>query len=210
LGQKVNPNGLRVGIIRDWESKWYADKEFANYLIEDTQIRNYVKSSLFDAGISKVVIERTANIIRLSIMTAKPGMVIGRNGAGVDALRSHITNMTGKQIFINVVEIKKPEVDAELVAENVSGQLERRIAYRRAMRQVMTRAMRSGAKGIKVMVSGRLNGAEIARTEWDRMGRIPLQTLRADIDYGVATAHTTYGQIGIKVWIYKGEVLPEK
>jgi len=210
LGQKVNPTGLRVGIIRDWETKWYADKDFADFLVEDHAIRNFVKSSLFDAGISKVIIERTANIIRLSIQTAKPGMVIGRNGAGVDELRAQITKLSGKQVYINVVEIKKPEIDSVLVAENISGQLERRIAYRRAMRQVMTRAMRAGAKGIKTMVSGRLNGAEIARTEWDRMGRIPLQTLRADIDYGVATAHTTYGQIGIKVWIYKGEVLPEK
>ncbi len=210
MGQKVNPTGLRVGIIRDWETKWYADKDFADFLVEDHAIRNFVKSSLFDAGISKVIIERTANIIRLSIQTAKPGMVIGRNGAGVDELRAQITKLSGKQVYINVVEIKKPEIDSVLVAENISGQLERRIAYRRAMRQVMTRAMRAGAKGIKTMVSGRLNGAEIARTEWDRMGRIPLQTLRADIDYGVATAHTTYGQIGIKVWIYKGEVLPEK
>ena len=211
MGQKVNPTGLRVGIIRDWETKWYADKDFADFLVEDHAIRNFVKSSLFDAGISKVIIERTANIIRLSIQTAKPGMVIGRNGAGVDELRAQITKLSGKQVYINVVEIKKPEIDSVLVAENISGQLERRIAYRRAMRQVMTRAMRAGAKGIKTYgIWDRLNGAEIARTEWDRMGRIPLQTLRADIDYGVATAHTTYGQIGIKVWIYKGEVLPEK
>ncbi len=210
MGQKANPNGLRVGIIRDWESKWYADKDFASYLVEDNQIRNYIKTSMYDAGVSKIIIERTANIIRISLSTAKPGMIIGKNGAGVDALRARLTKMTGKQIFINVVEIKKPEIDAALVAENIAGQLERRIAYRRAMRQVMTRAMRANAKGIKVMISGRLNGAEIARTEWDRMGRIPLQTLRADIDYGVATAHTTYGQLGIKVWIYKGEVLPEK
>ncbi|QOR34584.1 30S ribosomal protein S3 [Clostridium sp. 'deep sea'] len=210
MGQKVNPNGLRIGIIRDWDSKWYAEKDFANYLVEDDKIRKFVKKSFYDAGIAKVIIERTANIIRLSLNTAKPGMIIGKNGAGVDALRAQLTKMTGKQIFINVVEIKKPEIDAALVAENIASQLERRITYRRAMRQVMTRAMRANAQGIKVMISGRLNGAEIARCEWDRMGRIPLQTLRADIDYGVATAYTTYGQLGIKVWIYKGEVLPRK
>lgn len=211
MGQKANPTGLRVGIIKDWESKWYADSNYADFLIEDNEIRNYVKKELYDAGISKIeIVRRTANIIRISIMTAKPGMVIGRNGAGVDQLRADIAKMTGKQVFINVVEIRRPEIDATLVAENIASQLERRIAYRRAMRQVMTRAMRARAEGIKVMVSGRLNGAEIARVEWDRMGRIPLQTLRAEIDYGVATAYTTYGQIGIKVWIYKGEVLPEK
>ncbi len=211
MGQKANPTGLRVGIIKGWESKWYADSNYADFLIEDDKIRKYVKKELFDAGISQIeIVRRTANIIRISIMTAKPGMVIGRNGAGVDKLRADLTKMTGKQIFINVVEIKRPELDSTLVAENIASQLERRIAYRRAMRQVMTRAMRARAEGIKVMVSGRLNGAEIARSEWDRMGRIPLQTLRADIDYGVATAYTTYGQIGIKVWIYKGEVLPEK
>ncbi len=211
MGQKINPTGLRVGIIKDWESKWYADSNYADFLIEDDKIRKYVKKELFDAGISQIeIVRRTANIIRISIMTAKPGMVIGRNGAGVDKLRADLSKITGKQIFINVVEIKRPELDATLVAENIANQLERRIAYRRAMRQVMTRAMRARAEGIKVMVSGRLNGAEIARSEWDRMGRIPLQTIRADIDYGVATAFTTYGQIGIKVWIYKGEVLPEK
>ena len=211
MGQKANPTGLRVGVIKDWESKWYADSNYADFLIEDNEIRNYVKKELFDAGISKIeIVRRTANIIRISIMTAKPGMVIGRNGAGVDQLRAELAKMTGKQVFINVVEVSKPEIDATLVAENIASQLERRIAYRRAMRQVMTRAMRARAEGIKVMVSGRLNGAEIARVEWDRMGRIPLQTLRAEIDFGVATAYTTYGQIGIKVWIYKGEVLPEK
>lgn len=211
MGQKANPTGLRVGVIKDWESKWYADSNYADFLIEDNEVRNYVKKELFDAGISKIeIVRRTANIIRISIMTAKPGMVIGRNGAGVDQLRADLAKMTGKQVFINVVEVSKPEIDATLVAENIAGQLERRIAYRRAMRQVMTRAMRARAEGIKVMVSGRLNGAEIARVEWDRMGRIPLQTLRAEIDFGVATAYTTYGQIGIKVWIYKGEVLPEK
>ncbi|MFP4456071.1 MAG: 30S ribosomal protein S3 [Clostridia bacterium] len=211
MGQKANPTGLRVGVIKDWDSKWYADSNYADFLIEDNEIRNYVKKELYDAGISKIeIVRRTANIIRISIMTAKPGMVIGRNGAGVDQLRADIAKMTGKQVFINVVEISKPEIDATLVAENIASQLERRIAYRRAMRQVMTRAMRARAEGIKVMVSGRLNGAEIARVEWDRMGRIPLQTLRAEIDFGVATAYTTYGQIGIKVWIYKGEVLPEK
>lgn len=211
MGQKANPTGLRVGGIKDWESKWFADSNYADFLIEDNEIREYVKKELYDAGISKIeIVRRTANIVRISIMTAKPGMVIGRSGAGVDQLRADLAKMTGKQVFINVVEIRKPELDATLVAENIASQLERRIAYRRAMRQVMTRAMRARAEGIKVMVSGRLNGAEIARVEWDRMGRIPLQTLRAEIDFGVATAYTTYGQIGIKVWIYKGEVLPEK
>lgn len=210
MGQKINPTGFRVGVIKDWESKWYADSNYADFLIEDFEVREYVKKELYDAGISSIEIERrTANIIRLSIKTAKPGMVIGRNGAGVDQLRADLAKMTGKQIFINVIEVSKPEIDAVLVAENIANQLERRIAYRRAMRQVMTRAMRAQAEGIKVMISGRLNGAEIARVEWDRMGRIPLQTLRAEIDFGVATAFTTYGQIGIKVWIYKGEILPE-
>lgn len=210
MGQKVNPNGFRIGVIRDWDAKWYADKDFADCLIEDNKIREFVKKKMFEAGISKIVTERTGNIIRLSIMTAKPGMVIGRNGVGVETLRADLIKMTGKQVYINVVEIGKPEADAVLVAENIASQLEHRIAYRRAMRQVMTRAMRMGAKGIKIMVSGRLNGADIARTEWERDGRIPLQTLRADIDFGTATAHTTYGQIGIKVWIYKGEILPQK
>ncbi len=211
MGQKVNPTGLRVGIIKDWESDWYAKDNFADFLVEDHEIREFVKKELYDSGVSKIeIVRRTANMIRISIFTAKPGMVIGRNGAGVDQLRADLTKMTGKQIFINVVEVSRPEIDATLIAENIAAQLERRIAYRRAMRQVMTRAMRARAEGIKVMVSGRLNGAEIARVEWERMGRIPLQTLRADIDYGVATAYTTYGQLGIKVWVYKGEVMPTK
>lgn len=210
MGQKVDPRGLRVGIIRDWEAKWYAEKDFADYIIEDHKIRKYIKTKMYDAGISQVLIERTANIIRITVKTAKPGMVIGRNGSGVEELRKDIEKMTGKQVYINVTELAKPELDATLVAESIAAQIERRISFRRAMRQAMGRVMRAGAKGVKVMVAGRLNGAEIARTEWDRMGTIPLQTLRADIDYGTATAHTTYGQIGIKVWIFKGEVLPDK
>lgn len=210
MGQKVDPRGLRVGIIRDWEAKWYAEKDFADYIIEDHKIRKYIKTKMYDAGISKVLIERTANIIRITVKTAKPGMVIGRNGSGVEELRTDIEKMTGKQVYINVTEVAKPELDATLVAESIAAQIERRVSFRRAMRQAMGRVMRAGAKGVKVMVAGRLNGAEIARTEWDRMGTIPLQTLRADIDYGTATAHTTYGQIGIKVWIFKGEVLPDK
>ncbi len=209
MGQKIHPKGLRVGIIKDWDSKWYAEKNYSDYLLEDYQIREYLKQKLFAAGISHIVIERAGNVLRTFIHAAKPGMVIGRGGTGVEELRRALEDMTSKQVYVNVIEIKSPELAAQLVAENVAAQLERRISHRRAMRQVMMRTMRAGAKGIKVMVSGRLNGAEIARREWAREGTIPLHTLRADIDYAVATAHTTYGQIGVKVWIYKGEVLPK-
>ena len=209
MGQKVNPHGLRVGIVKDWDAKWYADKDFAANLHEDVKIRNFLKETLFIAGISRIEIERTNKRIKLVIHTAKPGMVIGRGGAGIEDIRKALKRFTDKQIDVNIAEIKQADMDAVLVAENIAGQLERRIGFRRAMKQAVGRTMRLGALGIKVMVSGRLGGAEIARSESYREGSIPLHTLRANIDYGTAEAHTTYGCIGIKVWIYKGEVLPE-
>ena len=210
MGQKVNPVGLRIGIIKDWEGKWYADKRnFAKLLHEDVKVRKYIKKKLFAAGISRIQIERAANRLKVFIHTAKPGIVIGRGGAEVEGLRRELEKMTGRQVNVNIVEVKTPELDAQLVAENVASQLERRIAFRRAMKQVVSRTMRMGAQGIKVSCSGRLAGAEIARTEWCSEGKVPLHTLRADIDYGFAEANTTYGKIGVKVWIYKGEILPE-
>ncbi|HHV95083.1 MAG TPA: 30S ribosomal protein S3 [Clostridiaceae bacterium] len=211
MGQKVNPHGLRVGIIKDWDTKWYAGKKnFSEFLIEDFKIRKYIKNKLYIAGISRIEIERFANKVRINVNTAKPGLVIGRGGSGIEELRRELEKMTGKSILINISEIKNPELDAQLVAENIAAQLERRVSFRRAMKQAMSRAMKLGAKGIKTAVSGRLGGAEIARTEHYHEGTIPLQTLRADIDYGFAEASTTYGKIGVKVWIYKGEVLPAK
>lgn len=210
MGQKVNPHGMRVGIIKDWDAKWYADKNnYADFLKEDLEIRQYIKEKMFDAGISRVVIERAANQLKLDIYTARPGMVIGRGGSEVDALRKDIERMTGKNVQINVVEINNPDLDAQLVAENIASQLVRRVSFRRAMKQAMNRAMRMGAEGFKVQSSGRLGGAEMARTEGYNEGSVPLHTLRADIDYGFAEANTTYGKIGIKVWINKGEILPE-
>ena len=207
MGQKVSPIALRVGIIRDWEAKWFASKkDFANLLIEDVKIRKFIKKQLYQAGISNIQIERAANRIKITIHTAKPGIVIGRGGTEVEVLRKNLEKMTAKNVNINIQEIKVPETNAQLVAENVAAQLEKRIAFRRAMKQVITRAMKMGAKGIKVAVSGRLGGAEIARTEWASEGKVPLHTLRADIDYGFAEADTTYGKIGVKVWIYKGDV----
>ena len=209
MGQKVNPKGLRIGIIRDWDSKWFADKKnFSNLLIEDVKIRKYIKKRLYAAGISRTVIERAANRVKISIHTAKPGIVIGRGGTEVENTRKQLEALTGKQVSVNIVEIKQAELDAQLVAENIASQLEKRIAFRRAMKQVVSRSMKMGAKGIKVSCGGRLAGAEIARTEWYSEGKVPLHTLRADIDYASAEATTTYGKIGIKVWIYKGEVLP--
>ena len=207
MGQKVNPHGLRVGIIKDWDSKWYADKYYEKFLLEDIKIREFIKEKLFLSGISKVEIERASNRARISIHTAKPGMVIGRQGSNIELLKNDLKKMTDSVIDINIVEVKTPDMDATLVAENIASQLERRIAFRRAMKQCVGRTMRMGAKGIKVQVGGRLGGAEIARSESYREGSIPLHTLRADIDYGTAEAHTTYGRIGVKVWIYKGEVL---
>ena len=209
MGQKVNPHGLRVGIIKDWDSKWSAVKDYEKFLLEDIKIREFIKEKLFLSGISKVEIERASNRARISIHTAKPGMVIGRQGSNIELLKNDLKKMTDSVIDINIVEVKTPDMDATLVAENIASQLERRIAFRRAMKQCVGRTMRMGAKGIKVQVGGRLGGAEIARSESYREGSIPLHTLRADIDYGTAEAHTTYGRIGVKVWIYKGEVLPE-
>ncbi len=211
VGQKVDPRGLRLGIVRDWDAKWYADKKnFSNLLLEDVKIRKHIKNKLYGAGISRIHIERTANRVRIAIHTAKPGVVIGRGGSEVEVLRKEIEKLTGRQISINIVEVKTPELDAQLVAENVAAQLERRIAFRRAMKQAVGRAMKMGAKGIRIAVAGRLAGAEIARTEWYSEGKVPLHTLRADIDYGFAEAKTTYGKIGVKAWIYKGEVLLER
>ena len=209
MGQKVNPHGLRVGIIKGWSSVWYADKKtFNEFLLEDNKIRVYVKKKLFISGLSKIDIERAANKIKLTVYTAKPGMVIGRGGSGVEELRVAIEKMTKKEVVVNVEEIKSPELDGQLVAENIAAQLERRVSFRRALKQSIQRTMRSGAKGIKTQVAGRLGGADMARTEGYSEGSIPLQTLRADIDYGFAEANTTFGKVGVKVWIYKGEVLP--
>ena len=210
MGQKVHPHGLRVGIIKTWDSKWFADKDYEKFLLEDIKIREFIKEKLFLSGISRVEIERASNRARISIHTAKPGMVIGRQGSNIELLKNDLKKMTDSVIDINIIEVKTPDMDATLVAENIANQLERRIAFRRAMKQCVGRTMRMGAKGIKVQVGGRLGGAEIARKESYREGSIPLHTLRADIDYGTAEAHTTYGRIGIKVWIFKGEVLPER
>lgn len=210
MGQKVNPHGLRVGVIKDWDSRWFADNNsFADYLIEDQEIRKFIKKKLFAAGIPRIEIEKDANKIRVFIHAAKPGIVIGKNGADIDKLKGQLEAMTGKTVNVNIVEVKNADADAQLVAENIAAQLEKRTSFRRAMKSTMQRAMRLGVKGIKTSCSGRLGGAEIARTEHYHEGTIPLQTLRADIDYGFYEADTTYGKIGVKVWIYKGEVLPE-
>lgn len=209
MGQKVNPHGLRVGIIKDWDSKWYADsRQFGDLLVEDNKIREFVKKQLFTSGVSRIEIERAANRVKVTVNTAKPGMVIGKGGQGVEELRKNLEKLTKKNVTVNVEEIKIPELDAQLVAENIAGQLERRVSFRRAMKQAIQRTMRSGAKGIKTAVAGRLGGADMARTEGYSEGTIPLQTLRADISYGFTEANTTYGKLGVKVWIYKGEVLP--
>ena len=211
MGQKVHPNGIRVGVIRDWNSKWYADsKNFSDYLIEDQKIRKYVKKKLFISGISKIEIERTAKFVKVNVYTAKPGLVIGKGGNLSEELKAEIEKMINKEVNLNIIEVKNVDTDAQLVAENIAGQLERRISFRRAMKQCMQKAMKAGALGIKTAVSGRLGGADMARTEFYKDGTIPLQTLRADIDYGFYEADTTYGKIGVKVWIYKGEVLPVK
>ena len=210
MGQKVNPHGIRLGIVKTWDAKWYADKDYAENLHEDIKIRAYLKDSLKIAGVSRIETERSKNRLKLTIHTAKPGMVIGRGGSGIEQIKEGLKKYTEKHVDINIAEIKQPDMDSTLVAENIAGQLERRIAFRRAMKQAVGRTMRMGAKGIKIMVSGRLGGAEIARKESYREGSIPLHTLRADIDYGTAEAHTTYGRIGVKVWIFKGEVLPER
>ena len=207
MGQKVNPHGLRVGVIKDWDSRWYAEKDFADYLVEDHEIRTYLKKRLYSAGVSKIEIERASDRVKIIIYTAKPGVVIGKGGAEIEKVKGELAKFTDKKLIVDIKEIKRPDKDAQLVAENIALQLENRISFRRAMKQVMGRAMRLGVKGIKTAVAGRVGGAEIARTEQYHEGTIPLQTLRADIDYGFAEAHTTYGILGVKVWIYKGEIL---
>ncbi|MDL2259191.1 30S ribosomal protein S3 [Eubacteriales bacterium OttesenSCG-928-K08] len=208
MGQKINPNGFRVGFIRDWNTRWYASKkDFADFLVEDRKIRDHVKTRYYAAGISRIEIERAANKITVNIFTGRPGMLIGKGGAGVDLIREDVSKLVGKPVNVNIMEIRNVDTDAQLVAENIAAQLEKRISFRRAMKQAMGRTMKAGAKGVKLMCGGRLGGAEIARSEGYHDGSIPLQTIRADIDYGFAEAHTTYGRIGIKVWIYKGEVL---
>lgn len=208
MGQKVHPIGMRVGVIRDWDAKWYADKQYADYLHEDIQIRDYIENKLSDASISTIQIERAANRVIVSIHTAKPGMVIGKGGSEVDALRAELNKLTGKKVHINIVEIKDPSLDAKLVALDIAAQLENRVAFRRAMKQAIQRTMRAGAQGIKTQISGRLNGADMARTEHYSEGTVPLHTLRSDIDYAWEEAMTTYGKMGVKVWICRGEVLP--
>ena len=211
MGQKVHPNGLRVGVIKDWESKWYADsKNYSDYLVEDYKIRKYVKQKLLASGISKIEIERTAKFVKINVYTAKPGLVIGKGGNLAEELRNDLEKMIDKKVNLNIVEVKNADTDAQLVAENIAAQLVKRISFRKAMKQCMNKAMKAGALGIKTAVSGRLGGADMARTEFYKEGTIPLQTIRADIDYGFYEADTTYGKIGVKVWIYKGEVLPAK
>ena len=210
MGQKVNPHGLRVGVIKDWDSKWYAEADFADCLVEDHKIREYLKKKLYSAGISRIEIERAADKVKVIVHTAKPGVVIGKGGADIEVTKKELQKMTGKKVYVDIQEVKRPDKEAQLVAENIAAQLENRVSFRRAMKSCMGRAMKSGALGIKTAVSGRLGGADMARTEFYSEGTIPLQTLRADIDYGFAEADTTYGKMGIKVWIYKGEVLPVK
>ena len=210
MGQKVNPHGLRVGVIKDWDSKWYAEAEFADYLEEDHKIRVFLKKKLYSAGVAKIEIERASDRVKVIIHTAKPGVVIGKGGAEIEKVKTELQAFTQKKVIVDIKEVKRPDRDAQLVAENIAQQLENRISFRRAMKSTMGRTMKAGAKGIKTAVSGRLGGADIARTEFYSEGTIPLQTLRADIDYGFAEADTTYGKLGVKVWIYKGEVLPSK
>ena len=210
MGQKVNPHGLRVGVIKDWDSKWYAEKDFAANLAEDHQIRVYLKKRLYSAGISKIEIERASDRVKVAIYTAKPGMVIGKGGVEIEKLKNDLTKKLGRRVIVDIKEVKRPDRDAQLVAENIALQLENRISFRRAMKSTMQRTMRAGAKGIKTSVAGRLGGADMARKETYSEGTIPLQTLRADIDYGFAEADTQYGKVGVKAWIYNGEVLPAK
>lgn len=210
MGQKVNPHGMRVGIIKDWDSRWYAEADFADCLIEDHDIRKFLKKRLYSSGISKIEIERASDRVKIVIYTAKPGVVIGKGGAEIEKLKVEVQKMTSKKVFIDIKEIKRPDRDAQLVAESIAQQLENRVSFRRAMKSTMGRSMKAGVKGIKTAVAGRLGGADMARTEFYSEGTIPLQTLRADIDYGFAEADTTYGKVGVKVWIYKGEILPTK
>ena len=210
MGQKVNPHGLRVGVIKDWDSKWYAEGEFSDFLVEDYDIRKFLKKKLYSAGVSRIEIERASDRVKIVIYTAKPGVVIGKGGAEIEVTKKELSKLTNKKVLVDIKEIKRPDKDAQLVAENIAQQLENRVSFRRAMKSCMGRTMKAGAEGIKAAVSGRLGGADIARSEFYSEGTIPLQTLRADIDYGFAEADTTYGKLGVKVWIYKGEVLPTK
>lgn len=210
MGQKVNPHGLRVGVIKDWDSKWYAEGDFADNLVEDYNIRTYLKKKLYSAGVSKIEIERASDRVKVIIYTAKPGVVIGKGGAEIEKVKAEVQKLTDKKLIVDIKEVKRPDRDAQLVAENIAAQLENRIAFRKAMKSCMGRTMKSGAQGIKCACSGRLGGADMARTEFYSEGTIPLQTLRADIDYGFAEADTTYGKVGVKTWIYHGEVLPTK
>ena len=210
MGQKVNPHGLRVGVIKDWDSRWYADADFADCLVEDYNIRKFLKKKLFSAGVSDIEIERTTDRLKVIIHVAKPGVVIGKQGAEIEKLKKEIANFTEKKVFVDIKEIKRPDREAQLVAESIANQLENRVSFRRAMKSTMGRSMKAGVQGIKTCCSGRLGGADMARTEFYSEGTIPLQTLRADIDYGFAEADTQYGKVGVKVWIYKGEVLPSK
>lgn len=210
MGQKVNPHGLRVGIIKDWDSKWYAEADFADNLIEDHKIRTYLKEKLYSAGVSKIEIERASDRLKVIIYTAKPGVVIGKGGSEIEKVKAEVQKLTTKKLIVDIKEIKRPDKEAQLVAENIASQLENRVSFRRAMKSTMSRSLKAGAKGIKTSVSGRLGGADMARTEFYSEGTIPLQTLRADIDYGFAEADTTFGKLGVKVWIYKGEILPTK
>ena len=210
MGQKVNPHGLRVGVIKDWDSKWYAEKDFADYLVEDHEIRTYLKKRLYSAGVSKIEIERASDRVKIIVFTAKPGVVIGKGGSEIEKVKAEVQKMTAKKVFVDIKEVKRPDREAQLVAESIAQQLENRVSFRRAMKSTMSRSMKAGVLGIKTAVGGRLGGADIARTEFYSEGTIPLQTLRADIDYGFAEADTTYGKLGVKVWIYKGEVLPTK
>lgn len=210
MGQKVNPIGLRLGIVKTWESRWYAGKQYADYILEDHKIRRFVKKKLYHAGVSRIEIERSSKKIRLRIYTSRPGIVIGKKGSEISQLKNAVEKLTSHEIMIDIQEVRKPEINAQLVAENVAMQIERRVAFRRAMKRAVTSAMRFGAQGIKIAAGGRLGGAEMARSEWYREGRVPLHTLRADIDYGFAEAKTTYGLIGIKVFIFKGEILKKE
>ena len=211
MGQKVNPHGLRVGVIKDWDSRWYAESDFADYLVEDYNIRTFLKKKLYSAGVSRIEIERASEVVKVIMYTAKPGIVIGKGGSEIEKVKAELQKqVTGKKLIVDIKEVKRPDKDAQLVAENIALQLENRISFRRAMKSTMSRTMKAGAKGIKTSVSGRLGGADMARTEFYSEGNIPLQTLRADIDYGFAEADTTYGKVGVKAWIYNGEVLPTK
>ncbi len=210
MGQKVNPHGLRVGVIKDWDSRWYAEKDFADFLVEDHEIREFLKKKLYSAGISKIEIERASDRVKVIIFTAKPGVIIGKGGQDIEKVKADLAKLTNKKVVVDIKEVKRPDREAQLVAENIAQQLENRVSFRRAMKSTMGRTLKAGALGIKTAVSGRLGGADIARTEFYSEGTIPLQTLRADIDYGFAEADTTYGKLGVKVWIYKGEVLPQK